>query len=95
MKSYYHIFCGILVLLLLVVGSISLFDRDATESVIQERQLKTFPKFTFSGFITGAFMDELEAYYADTFPGREALLEGDSIVSNLFDFSDIVFAEAE
>lgn len=95
MKTIYQAFCGMLAVLLLTVGCISLFDRDATVSEIEERQLKTFPKFTISDFLKGTFQEELEAYYADTFPGRESLLEGDGIVSAFFDFSDLTLGEAE
>jgi hypothetical protein len=95
MNRIYHIFCGLLILLLLVAGCISLFDRDATVSEIQQRELKTFPKFTVAGFLNGSFLEDLEMYYADTFPGREALLKGDRIVTGLFDFSDLTFEETE
>ena len=89
MHRFYHILCAVLVLLLLTIGSISVFDRDATLSRIQDRELKSFPKFSLSGYISGSFQEELDAYYADTFPGRESLLEQDGIISSLFDFSDL------
>ena len=43
----------------------------------------------------GISLNELEAYYADTFPGRETLLKGDGIVSTFFDFSDLTLGETE
>lgn len=89
MGKIYHILWGLLILLLLTFGAISLFDKDARTSELEQRELKTFPKVTVSGILTGSFLEELENYYADTFPGREKLLERDGIVSNLFDFRDV------
>ena len=95
MKIIYNAFCGLLVMLLLVIGCVSLVDQDATFSQLEERQLKTFPRFTVSGFLSGMFQQELDAYYADTFPGRESLLEADGVVSAFFDFSDLILGETE
>jgi hypothetical protein len=95
MNRIYHVICLLLVLFLLVVGSISLFDRDATVSVVQDRQLKTLPEFRFTEFLKGTFQEKMEEYYADTFPGREALLEKDGIVSKFFDFSGLKLGNEE
>ena len=95
MNRIYNVICGLLVLLLLAVGGISLFDRDATASEVQERELRSFPEFSVAGYLKGTFLNELEAYYADTFPGRETLLKGDGIVSTFFDFSDLTLGETE
>lgn len=95
MKNIYVALCGLLVLLLLVFGGISLFDRDAVSTETEEPELKTFPAFSVSGLLSGSFGRELEEYYADTFPGREELLEGDGIVSTFFGFGDLKLEEAE
>lgn len=95
MKIIYNAFCGLLVILLLAVGCVSLFDKDATVSQLEDRQLKAFPKFTVSGFLSGSFQRQLDEYYADTFPGRESLLTADGIVSAFFDFSDLTLGETE
>lgn len=89
MRKIYNILCGLLILLLLTFGSISLFDKDAKASELEQRELKSIPKVTFSGILSGSFAEELDAYFADTFPGRENLLQRGGIVSNLFDFSDV------
>lgn len=89
MGKIYQILCGLLILMLLVFGAISLFDKDASASEVEQRDLKSFPQITVSGIFSGSFAGELEAYYADTFPGREKLLERDGIVSAFFDFSDL------
>ena len=95
MGKIFNILCGLLILLLLVFGCISLFDKDAVSSEAEQRELNTFPKITFSGIFSGSWAEELEVYYADTFPGREQLLERDGIVSTFFDFSDLMFETEE
>ena len=89
MKRFYMILCGLLALLLLIFGAISLFDRDADWSEIQQRELKTFPQWSVSEFLSGSFLDNLQAYYAETFPGRDRLLDADCIVSTFFDFGGL------
>ena len=89
MKRIYMIACGLLALFLLVFGCISLFDKDVAASELEQRELKSFPKITVSGILSGSFARELDAYFADTFPGREKLLEQDGIVSVFFDFGDL------
>jgi hypothetical protein len=74
MKQFYNILCGLLVLILLVTGMISFFDKDTAFSQIENRDLKTFPSITFSGLMDGSFFADLTAYYADTFPGREGMM---------------------
>ncbi len=89
MRKIYNILCGLLILLLLIFSCISLFDQDASASELEQRELKSFPKITFSGILSGSFGEELDNYYADTFPWRENLLELDGIVSVFFDFGDL------
>ena len=89
MRKIYNILCGLLILLLLIFGCISLFDKDVAASELEQRELKSFPKVTVSGILSGSFAQELDAYFADTFPGREKLLEQDGIVSVFFDFGDL------
>ena len=94
MSKIYQILCGLLILVLLVFGAISLFDKDAA-SEMEGTERKSFPKITVSGILFGSFAGELEEYYADTFPGRDKLLERDGIVSTFFDFSDLELEEQE
>ena len=89
MKRFYMILCGLLALLLLVFGAISLFDRDADWSEIQQRELKAFPQWSVSEFLSGSFLENLQAYYAEAFPGRDRLLDADGIVSTFFDFGGL------
>ena len=95
MKRIYMIACGLLALFLLVFGCISLFDKDLIFSDAEQRTLATFPGVTFTGVMNGSFFRNLEEYYADTVPGREAMAEGKSIVHDLFDFSDVIPEETK
>ena len=74
MRKLYTALCGTLLAVLLLIGLISGFDRDAWYSDREERSLAEFPKLTFSGLLDGSFYRELGVYYTDTFPGREDML---------------------
>ena len=89
MKKIYNILCGLLLLILLLVGVFSLFDKDATFSQSENRSLKTFPKITLSNLIDGSFTTALREYYADTFPGRENLMESNKSLNAFYYFSGL------
>lgn len=89
MKRIYTICCGILLLIVLGVGLVSLFDKDPTFSQSENRNLKTFPKITISGLIDGSFTTRLREYYADTFPGREGLMEKNTSLNAFYYFSGL------
>ncbi len=74
MKKIYAGMCAVLFLVLLLVGLISGFDKDAWYSDREERSLAEFPALTISGLLDGSFWQELSVYYTDTFPGREEML---------------------
>ena len=63
------------VVCLCVVGLISLFDENETVSMRENRMLKTFPAFSFSGLFNGSYLKEYEEAYNDTFPARESFID--------------------
>lgn len=87
MKKIYSIFCGLLLLILLTGGCISLFDRDATFSESENRELRSFPRITVSGILDGGFLTQLQEYYGDTFPGREGMVEPGGMYDIFFGFT--------
>lgn len=89
MKRIYSILCCVLLLIMLGVGVVSVFDKDAEFSETENRKLKTFPKITVSGLIDGSFTTELREYYADTFPGREGLMEKNTALNAFYYFSGL------
>ena len=89
MKRIYSILCCVLLLIMLSVGVISLFDKDATYSESERRNLKTFPKITFSSLLDGSFTTSVREYYADTFPNRENLLDTNKSLNGFYYFSGL------
>jgi len=82
-KKIYTIVCLILVLSILGVGLVSVLDKDPTFSLVEKRELLTFPEITFSALLDGSFTRSLVAYYADTFPGREDLQDNSPLLNFL------------
>lgn len=87
MKRIYTALSCVLLLFLLLVGLISTFDKDATFSESENRQLKTRPKLTLSGLLDGNYFNAYREYFADTFPGREALMEKNKTLNMFYYFS--------
>lgn len=87
MKRIYTALSVFFLVFLLLVGLISTFDKDATYSESERRQLKTKPKLTFSGLLDGSYVNDYRAYYADTFPNRESLLDANRTLNGFYYFS--------
>lgn len=94
MNKLYNLLCGMLLIFLMIMGCISLFDKDATFSEHEQRELRTFPQVSFTALFNGEFTAQLEEYYADTFPGREGMVEKDGLYDFFFGFTGQV-EEAE
>ncbi|MBQ9148161.1 MAG: hypothetical protein IJX69_01205 [Oscillospiraceae bacterium] len=89
MKRIYSILCAVFLAVLLLGGLISTFDKDATYSESERRKLKTAPKLTFSGLLDGSYFDNYEAYFADTFPNRESLMESNVSLNGFYYFGGL------
>ena len=87
MKRIYTALSGFMLIFLLLVGLISTFDKDATFSESEKRQLKTRPKLTISALLDGNYFNSYREYYADTFPGREGLMEKNTTLNAFYYFS--------
>lgn len=68
-----YLFAGAL-FLLFFVGLLFFFRPARSES--EKRELTKFPRLTFSTLLSGEFFDGVSTWYADTYPGREALVSG-------------------
>ena len=66
MKKLYGLFCGLLLVGMLLVGFISIFDKDATFSQRENRKLQSRPKVTFSALLDGTYTTKFSAYYIRT-----------------------------
>ena len=89
MKRIYTALSGLMLLFLLLMGLISTFDKDATFSDSENRQLKTRPKLTISGLLDGNYFIDYREYFADTFPGREGLMENNKRLNAFYYFSGL------
>lgn len=87
MKKLYTVLLALLVSAAAFVGLISLVDKDATESVRENRRLASKPKFSVASLLDGSYVSELETYYSDTFPGREKLLDANTVLNKFYTFS--------
>ena len=89
MKKIYSALCGFFLLFTLLVGMISTFDKDATYSESERRQLKTKPKLTLSGLIDGNYVNQYREYFADTFPNRETLMDSNTTLNGFYYFGGL------
>ena len=87
MKKLYTVLLVLLLGAMSFVGVWSLVDVDAKESARENRRLASFPKITLSSLEDGSFVSQLETYYSDTFPGREALLKANDTLNKFYMFS--------
>lgn len=87
MKKLYTALLALLVGTAAFVGLWSLVDKDATESLRENRRLASKPKFSVSALLDGSYVSDLETYYSDTFPGREKLLDANSKLNKFYIFS--------
>ncbi len=74
MKTLYAALLGVMLTALLAVGIYSLVDQDATVSMSEKRDLAKKPVFSWGSLADGSYIEQLEKFYSDTFPGREKLL---------------------
>ena len=78
-----------MLLFFLLVGLISTFDKDATFSEAEKRQLKTRPKLTISGLLDGNYFNQYREYFADTFPNRETLMKSNTTLNGFYYFGGL------
>ena len=66
MKKLYMTLLSVFLLLLFGFGLVSFFDKDATVSRIENRELAEKPKFTFSALFDGSYISGMDAAFAVT-----------------------------
>ena len=87
MKKIYTILLSVVLAAMLLVGLISLLDKDPTRSESENRELAKKPKFSLSALFDGSYIPALETYYADTFPMRETLLAANRTLNKFYYYS--------
>jgi hypothetical protein len=76
------VFCGILIL----GGIASLAMKKETLSVMENRKLSAFPKFSDSTLWNGKYFKDIDAYYADNFPLRDKWISFSTSLRNKFGY---------
>ncbi len=71
-----------LVTVLALVGLLSLVLPKPTVSEYEKRKLATFPPLSAKSLWSGQWMRDFEAYYADTFPGRDGFIAATAILDD-------------
>lgn len=66
-----------------------------TTSESEGRELTKFPSFTWEAFLSGEYTSQISLWYADTFPGREALLDMNGTLKGLYGVGDQDFSGFE
>lgn len=56
------------------------------------RKLTEFPKFTVESFLSGEYTAEISKWYADSYPGREVLLDMNGDLKGLYGVGDSQFS---
>ena len=87
MKKIYTILLSAMLAGMLLVGLISLVDKDPTRSEAENRELAKKPKFSLSALFDGSYIPALETYYADTFPMRETMLAANRTLNKFYYYS--------
>src|SRR5258706_4110528 len=76
------VFCGIL----LLGGIASLAMKKDSVSVMENRKLAAFPKYSDSALWKGKYFKAIDAYYADNFPLRDKWISFSTVLRSKFGF---------
>ena len=55
-----------------------------TVSETEKRKLTEFPEFTVESFLDGSYFSQISTWYADTYPMRDVLIQGNQAVKKLY-----------
>lgn len=61
----------------------------ASYSEVEKRELKKFPKFSFSALVSGDYFDEINLWFSDTFPIRDEFVSLNTKVTNAFGINTV------
>jgi hypothetical protein len=76
MKNYHYIiYISIVATLVLLFSLLFNFYPRPTYSELENRELKTYPKFTLDSLLSGAYTSALASWYSDSEPYRDSFLE--------------------
>ena len=58
-------------------------------SEVEKRELKKFPKFSFSSLASGDYFDEISLWFSDTFPLRDGFVSLNTKITNTFGINKV------
>ncbi len=58
-------------------------------SEVEKRELKKFPKFSFSALVSGDYFDEIGLWFSDTFPLRDGFVSLNTRLTNTFGINKV------
>ena len=65
-------------------------------SEVEKRDLKKFPEFSASAFVSGDYFDEVNLWFSDTFPTRDGLVSLNTKLTNMFGINSVqVYGDVE
>lgn len=73
---------SVFVALIAGMGAAALILDRPTVSETENRELETFPKFSLESYLNGSFAAQLDKYFTDTVPFRDALNEYAAVLEN-------------
>ncbi len=76
------VFISIFVALLFGGGAALLLLERPAVSELENRELEKFPEFSFKSYLEGSFAEQLDRYFTDTVPFRDALSEYAAVIEN-------------
>ncbi|MGN0520136.1 MAG: DHHW family protein [Candidatus Fimenecus sp.] len=96
-KGISALICVLFFAVLFLFFAVSAFDTDKTVSESENRTLAQMPRMTWQTLTDGTFAKDFDAYFADTFPGRESFLRINQKISAFFSgtrsSNDVVLVE--
>ncbi len=81
---------GVVITLVLVcvIGLLAFILPKPTNSEFEGRELEKFPDFTWQGLWSGDYAAQVDAFYSDTFPFRDGLVELAAVYNSLKGFNE-------
>ena len=75
--------------LVLAVGAVAVWvSPHPTHSEVEKRDLAKFPNFTAKSLFSGTYFDDINTWFADTFPGRETWVKLDGWSNRFYRMSN-------
>jgi len=70
-----------------IVAILPIFRESYSE--VEKRELKKFPKFSFSALVSGDYFDEIGLWFSDTFPLRDGFVSLNTKITNTFGINKV------